>query len=343
MISRREPTRENQVSDVEHYRRVAVELVRAMRGGRSCAALSRRLGYASNAVGRWEAGRSFPTAARFIAVCEMLNPQAPDCFERFFGRRPWWCDALGGERSKQVTNFLRDLRGKTPIAEVAKTTGYSRFAVARWVNGTAQPKLPELLHLVDACSRRMPDLIATWVDPARLPSLVKRWQRTLRAKEMAYAMPHSHAVLRALELTELPQRAKAQIHWLAGRLSLSPSEVEEALDALVDVGHARRTHRGYKVVASFSVDTGSDPKRARLLKAQWGRVALERLASDAPGHFGYSLFAVSRVDMLRLRELHLEYVRAMRTLVSQSTPSECVGLYCSQLLDLSAVDNVLRD
>jgi hypothetical protein len=74
---------------------------------------------------------------------------------------------------------------------------------------------------------------------------------------------------------------------------------------------------------------------------RWTRTALERLERSSPGNFGYSLFAVSRPDLQRLRDLHLEYVRAMQELIARSQPSECVGLYCSQLLDLADEDNAL--
>jgi hypothetical protein len=84
-----------------------------------------------------------------------------------------------------------------------------------------------------------------------------------------------------------------------------------------------------------------DPELARRLKAAWTSTALERLQRSSPGNFGYSLFAVSRRDLQRLRDLHLEYVRAMQELIASSQPSECVGLYCAQLLDLGQEDNAL--
>ena len=68
---------------------------------------------------------------------------------------------------------------------------------------------------------------------------------------------------------------------------------------------------------------------------------MQRLRAGAPGNYGYSLFALSHSDMRRLRALHLDYVRAMQSVIAASSPGECVGLYCAQLLDLSAVDNAL--
>jgi hypothetical protein len=89
------------------------------------------------------------------------------------------------------------------------------------------------------------------------------------------------------------------------------------------------------------VDTSADPPRARKLKASWARTAVDRLDAGSAGSFGYSLFAVSREELRRLRELQLQYVRAMQTVIAQSTEAECVALYCTQLLDLAADDNAL--
>jgi hypothetical protein len=73
----------------------------------------------------------------------------------------------------------------------------------------------------------------------------------------------------------------------------------------------------------------------------WTEQAVARLKAGAPGAYGFSLFAISRENLLRLRSLHIEYVRAMQALIAQPQVNECVGLYCAQLLDLDCTsDNV---
>jgi hypothetical protein len=89
------------------------------------------------------------------------------------------------------------------------------------------------------------------------------------------------------------------------------------------------------------VDTGGQAERALELKLTWTQFAVDRLRARAPGHVGYSLFSVSRANMVKIRHLQLEYVRAMSALIASPEPSECVGLYCAQLLDLALPeDNV---
>ena len=169
----------------------------------------------------------------------------------------------------------------------------------------------------------------------RVPSLAEPWARLLRSREAAYATPWSHAVLRALELPVAARSEAGTLRWLSSRLGVPVPELRAALRALLQSGQVERRGGRYVVARIAHVDTGSDPRRARALKAHWTRAALERLQAGAPGLFGYAVFAVSRRDLRRLREVQLEYVKQLHAIIADSEPSECVGLFCTQLLDLS--------
>jgi hypothetical protein len=66
------------------------------------------------------------------------------------------------------------------------------------------------------------------------------------------------------------------------------------------------------------VNTGRDAQRARALELHWTNVAVARAAA-----------------------LHQDYVRALQHIVANSRGTECLGLYCAQLLDLAGTDNAL--
>jgi transcriptional regulator with XRE-family HTH domain len=325
-----------------NYERVAVELVRALRGQRSCAALSRRLGYRSNVVHRWESQHSWPTAADFLRAQQLLRRKAPSWIERFFNSLPAWAAPLEPTSSAAVAAFLRQLRGKTPVLRVAALADRNRYSVARWLSGSTEPKLPDFLRLVDVMSRRLPDLIAALEDPGRVPSIRKRWQQLELARKAGYELPWSHAVLRALELRDMPEGVALQRSWLARQLCITEQQVSEALAVLEVTEQVKRTARGYRLRDVMAIDTGRDPERARTLRVAWLETALARLKANTPGRFGYSVFAVSRAGLQELHELHLQYVRAMQEVIARSEPSECVGLYCSQLLDLGAAAILAR-
>ncbi|MGD8861754.1 MAG: DUF4423 domain-containing protein [Myxococcales bacterium] len=309
---------------------IGADLVRSLRGRRSRPAFSKRLGYRSNVVHRWETGEVWPETARFLTRLSRIDPRARSALARFLGEEE---PGPGpGVSRDEVARFLRELRGKTPIAALSRRTGYSRFRIGRWLSGSSSPRLPEFLCMVEAESRRLLDLLAELVDPLRMPTVAPRYRELLAARESAYDVPWSHAVLRALELRDAPRRHDPA--WIARRLRVPVDEVERGLTQLLRGGQVRRVRQRYRPTRVQLVDTRVDPDRARGLKGHWARTAVERLEAGVDGSFGYSLFAVSRADLQRLRDLHMQYVRAMQTVIAESDAPQCVGLYCSQLLDL---------
>lgn len=184
--------------------------------------------------------------------------------------------------------------------------------------------------------------MAIWEDPSRLPSAARSWRQLQAARQAAYDQPWSHAVLRALEIETGSTGLGQQIHCLAEHLDVDAGTVEQSLHILELTGQVKKSQGCYRPQRVSVVNTSQDPALGRALKLAWTRTAADRLERSSPGNFGYSLFAVSRADLRRLRDLHMDYVRAMQQLIAASEPAQCVGLHCSQLLDLGRRDNALE-
>lgn len=325
------------------FEAIASEWVRALRGKRSQSAFSRRLGYQSSVVHRWESGSAWPTAARFLEVCAACGKDIPGALAAFFHRRPTWLTDWAATSRDAVAAFLRQLKGKVKVITLAAASGHSRYSVARWLSGDSEPRLPEFLRLIEASSRRALDFIATLTDPMSLPSARDEWLRWERLRQVAYEETWSHAVLRALELNDRPG-GDALVPWLEQVLGIDQPRVERALEALVRTGQIRRSKKNWLVAPAHAVTTGRHPATFGILTRAWTEVALDRIARRAPGHFGYSLFAVSRKDLRRLRDLQVDYLRDMQSIIARSSPNECVGLFCLHLLDLrQGEDNALLE
>ncbi|HTV25969.1 MAG TPA: hypothetical protein VMG12_45035 [Polyangiaceae bacterium] len=141
------------------------QLVRAVRGRRTQSAFSRRIGCQSNVLYTWEAGRRFPTARRFFEVAARAGVDVGQALRGFLRTQPAWLDTerlVGGDG---VVRFLAELQGERSTVAVARATGKSRFAVARWLAGQTEPRLPDFLSLVHATSYRLLDFVAALVDP----------------------------------------------------------------------------------------------------------------------------------------------------------------------------------
>ena len=123
---------------------------------------------------------------------------------------------------------MTELRGKVPIVAIAKESGYNRYSISRWLEGSVEPRLPQFLHLIEVMSRRLLDFLACCTDPSRLPCVARDHERLELARRTAYEQPWSHAVLRARELASAPR--SDQLPWLVERLGAAQAEIAVHLE-----------------------------------------------------------------------------------------------------------------
>jgi X-X-X-Leu-X-X-Gly heptad repeat protein len=149
------------VSDLDaktNWEEAARQLVWHLRDERSQREHARWLGYASNVVWGWEAGRRFPSASQFLAICDrrgvevvvVLKAFAPGCAGQLAG--------VSSGAEVAVGAWLDALRGTRPIAGLARSAGVSSHALRRWLRGRAQPRLPDFLRVVEAATGRVCEL-----------------------------------------------------------------------------------------------------------------------------------------------------------------------------------------
>ena len=320
-----------------NYETIASELLCAIRGKRSQAAFSRRLGYRSNVAHSWESGRAYPTAAAFFRICERVGIDSGAPVSTFYRVTPPRLESVALTQPEGVAALLADLASKRSISDIAHRAGRSRFAVSRWIKGVTEPRLPDFLLMVETTSFRLLDFVASLVDPKKLRSVAAQWERLEAARRAAYDMPWSHAVLRVLELAEYRSLEAHEPGWIASRLGIPVDEEKRCLELLASTRQIRRRRRLWVPSDTLMVDTRRDFEKARDLKAFWSTVAVNRLRAGAGGTFAYNLFCVSRTDLERIRALHTAFFRELRAIVAQSEPAECVALVTTNMLALKGV------
>lgn len=318
------------------YEKLASSLIRALRGRRSQTAFSRRLGYKSNVVYAWESGRAWPTAASFFRAARRSGWDVRQSFTRFYQWDPKDLDAVDLVSAHGVAVFLDNLRGRTSVVDLARAAQRSRFAVARWLKGHAEPRLPDFLRLVECASLRLLDFLACFVDPSTLPPAAASWQVLETARRAAYEMPWSHAVLRVLELESYRALGRHQPGFIADWLGISRDEEARCVALLLETGQIKKRRGKLVPGPPLTVDTRPDAERSRRVKAWWAEVARQRLLDGQSGTFSYNLFSVSHADLVRIQDLHRAYFRELRRIVADSQPNECIALVNLQLVELSA-------
>ena len=318
-----------------NFEQVSADWLRSIRGRRSQRGFSKRLGYGSNIAYRWETGVCYPRAWEVFALAKRDGEAGRRALSTFLGGQlppELFQTDLGTPAG--IAELLRSVRGRTSLVELSRRCGYSRFSIARWLSGAAGPRLPELLSLLDAATFRALDFLACFTDINKLPCAAQEFRALEAARATAYDVPWSHAVLRALELVDYRRLGRHRNGWIAKRLGISKHEEERCLNALSTARQIQLDDGLWKLNRTRTVDTRGDPARGRKLKAEWLKVALERLGSGVRGSFSYNVMSMSRADLERLREMHRAYFRSMQALVADSIPSECVVLFNTELFAL---------
>ena len=317
------------------HEHLAQELLRALRGERSQVAWSRRLGYRSNIAYPWESGRRYPNASEAMRAIERSGRDVSEGLVTFYGARPPWLDEVDPTSGDGIVRLLDDLRGSRTVTELAASAGVNRHALGRWLSGRTQPRLPDFLRVLEAASVRLPDFLASFVDPLALPSLAPVWEQIEARRQGAAEHPWTQALLRVVELEAYREHGEHDDAWVAQRLGVAPEVVGEGFAYLERSGQAVREH-GQFVGNTRAVDTRRSPEVGRKLKAHWTDVAAERIRGGSPGQFSYNVFSVSEEDLERIRALHLAYFHALRSIVAESERNERVVVANVQLFALDA-------
>jgi transcriptional regulator with XRE-family HTH domain len=312
------------------WRKAASQMLRALRGKRSQIAFSRRLQYRSNVACDWEAGRRIPTAAEALRACARVGIDVVAAFRTF---QPACASTIRGPRAYQPDRWLTELLGSTSISQLAERSGYSRYAVARWLQGKARPRLHDFLALVEAITGRASDLVDALVSIEAVEELRLVHARRTAHRRVAFDAPWSEAVLRVMETTGY-RDTQAKAGYIARRLGLSRAEAQRVLAQLEAAGAVVRVGDDYLDVAPMSVDmSGASAEDLRLLKSHWTNVSLKRVSEPRSADWlGYNVVSTSAADLERIREILRRSFREIRALAAASEPTEAVALLNLQLV-----------
>ena len=317
-----------------NYESLSSELVRALRGRRSQQAFSRRLGYSANVLYTWEKGRRFPAAGMFFSAAQRVNIALVGKLEGFLGA------ALHNDPTSPagVAELLTCSSAKRSSAELARAVGAHRTTIARWLDARAQPRLPELLRWIEATTQRLLEFVSIFADPSELASTAAAVRALAAQRVLAYDVPWSHAILRAIETHAYQSAARPLPGVLAAMVGMKPELEPALLSQLAAAGQIARRRGRWAVKDVLTVDTGVDSEKNWQLKRHWAQVALDRMGASpvAGAFFSYNLFAISGEDLERIRQLHVEYFERVRNIIAGCKSSERIVLINQQLVPLAA-------
>jgi hypothetical protein len=315
------------------FQQLVSELVRVLRGARSQPALSRRLGFKTNVVYFWESGRRHPSITQVLELAARAGVDLAQAFRCIYPlKAPDW---LLAARSLQdldiVARFLSEARGATPLVHLAERTGFSRFALARWLGGDAEPRAWEFFAVVHHSTHRLVDFLEPFVRNKPLPALEAERERVHAARRVAERFPMSQVLLRCLELESSQQGGEVSF---AARLGISVAQEREMLELLEATGQISKGPNGWQLLQANPLDMRLHQETAHLHRAFWADVARKRAPTSLDGLCAYNVCGVSREGFAELRRLQRDYLQKARALIEKSEPVERVALLQVNLVAL---------
>jgi len=219
-------TEEQWKLSTERLTELSRELLRHWRGDLSQLELSVALGFSSNVVSHWESGRRSPRASVALRALDEADPDALRRMAALFGP---WSEGIEPASREGVALMVGDALESVRPSYAIELLGVDRSTIARWMSGSLEPRIHELLGCFAVAIRLGQVLEIIGLGDAALVEMVA----TAPVGDLG---PADWQVLHALELDAYRARPTHSTAWLASCLVLTPTEVERALQTLSAVG-----------------------------------------------------------------------------------------------------------
>jgi len=300
---------------------VVRELLRSLRGKRSQLALSRRLGYSFNQVGKWESGHTkirWDEFVRLSGLCKSPLDQALTNHYKYKGTAAN-CDAI-----------IKNLIGSERVSTIAKKTGFSRHSLAKWLKKSAFPTVPEMFRLL-LLYRGGDDHLVSFIGSLvssidELPSIAPEYRQRVKQIELSYQHPWLAAVKDCLSLQSYQRLEKHREGFVSRCLRISTAEEKMALDFLTEVGVLTFSKGKYQVTGKKLMfqenilDKEKDIEGNFRLREYWWSQALNHLISRPAWSsltFAFQTFTVSESAFRKIRALSVQYFSDVTKIIEE--------------------------
>jgi len=315
---------------VVQWERAASQVLRAVRAHRSQVAFSRRLGYRSNPVADWEAGRRFPTAAELLRASSKAGIDVPAAFSRFDRST---ARHLGEADDEGVAAWLSAWRGARTVHDVADRCDRSRYAVGRWLNGGTRPRVPDFLRLVEALTGRVTDLVAELVPLDQVPALAPLRARSEAIRRLQQDVPWAGALIMLVQSVPYRDLPAHRPGWLARRLGIPIEEESRSLQLLEAANAVTWDGTRYRAQDMLDLHAHRDDDGLE----HWHDLTSKRMGSPGTDdRFSGMVFLTDDEGYARVQEAVRKALQAVGTPVSAAeADGNRVGLLQIAVVDLT--------
>ncbi len=205
------------------YKSLSIELIKELRGKLTQRALSQKLGFSFNQIGKWEKGITQIKWADFLSMAQALEVPIETSI-----RRSFW--NLKSEFSSITTLEAIDINVNS------FTAPDQQFQLQRkkWILGVVQPDLPEVLQLIGTRSAVLLGWLSQFVDCCKLVTIKDHFAVFSKILETVMKNPLTVYVNAALMLEEYKTMDQHSDKWLAQHSACSVKALQQVLKLLLN-------------------------------------------------------------------------------------------------------------
>jgi transcriptional regulator with XRE-family HTH domain len=290
------------------YGRLASEIVSSVRGREKQGDLSTRLGFTFNQLHKWEAGSTAIKWREFAALCAATGRDLKGALA-VLGYR--------GDADAPLA-LVEHLTLGAPPARIAADYGVDARLVSRWLRAIQEPKVAEILRLIDGFRGVLPTFLGALLPNTALRQLPANlhYDREVAA---AYADPLVSYVPYCFGLEEYKNLKTHREGFVAARLGISLAEERRCIKALVASGTLVQDGAKFVVTRDQHVDFAGDLKGFDRLAAFWFERAIARLKARGPDDqglvAGFNVFVASRAGLAAIERCTRAYVLEVEKII----------------------------
>lgn len=328
-------------ANLEFFRKVKVQLLKALRGEKSQIEMSRDLGFSFNQWNKWETEQKVLKWDEFLDILNRLRLPYFQIFQDVFAIR-----------NTEVTfeillEYLTSGMSSEEISSLLKT---DESTLRRWKREHISPSIELIFLLISQKQGTLHTLLSRLVPIEKIQILGGEFKQLslLQSHEARY--PFSGALEACLELKDYQAFEAHNLEWVAQRVRVSPQLVTEALENLKVIGAVKWENQKYTRVRNWVSMTGIDPVDAAKVDHYWTEYASARyhtndgvpLIPNRPVNTNirsYRVAAVSESTALEIQKKLRQTSQEILSLIqSDEAPKDLVVLYLSHFFDVSDVD-----
>ena len=307
------------------YKDLQKDLLVTIRGKHSQRKLSEKLGFEFNQVYRWESSRTLISWTDFVRFADISGPKLKRALEEAYSYF---------EKPADFARLTRHFVGKRKLSDVASEIGVSRYSLSRWLRGTHEPTLIQVLKLMYVGSVDFFRFIELLTGTTQLPSIREQLESEQAHLSLYARFPWLSVLFSALDLDDY--RKTPTMAFLGQKTRLPVALVKEAIEALHEQDLLHWNGRHWETRIKRISLRGTLESRKTMAKYVLSRAldGVDPVFGTSVARFSWKLFSLNKKQLNGLLEKYTEFFNELGTLVDQGQKgADGVYLFSATFLD----------